>query len=157
MAIEIGQQAPGFTLFDSEKNKVSLADYRGKNVVLLFFPLAFTSVCTKELCSVRDDIAAYNNSSAQVLGISVDSLYTLNKFKTEQHINFPLLSDFNKTTAREYDVLYELFPPFNMQGVSKRAVFVIDKNGIIRYSEICTTPGDLPNFEEIRKILTSLN
>lgn len=157
MALEKGQSAPGFTLFDSDKNKVSLEDLKGKNVVLLFFPLAFTSVCTAELCSVRDNIAAYNNANAQVLGISVDSLFTLGKFKTEQQLNFPLLSDFNKTASKEYSVLYDVFPAFEMQGVSKRAAFVIDGNGIVQYAEICPTPGDQPSFEKIMETLGSLS
>jgi peroxiredoxin len=90
MAIAIGQAAPDFTLFDSDKNKVTLSELKGKNVVILFFPLAFTGVCTKELCSVRDNISAYNDTNAQVLGISVDSLFVLDKFKQEQSLNFPL-------------------------------------------------------------------
>ena len=157
MAIEKGQLAPGFTLFDSDKNKVSLEDLKGKNVVLLFFPLAFTSVCTAELCSVRDNIAAYNNANAQVLGISVDSLFTLGKFKTEQQLNFPVLSDFNKTASKDYGVLYDIFPAFEMQGVSKRAAFLIDGNGTIQYAEICPTPGDQPDFSKIMATLESLS
>ena len=156
MAIGIGQAAPVFSLYDTEKKKISLTDFRGSNVVLLFFPLAFTGVCTKELCLVRDNIALYNDTNAQVAGISVDSLYVLNKFKLEQNLNFPLLSDFNKEASRAYDVLYETFPSLEMQGVSKRAAFVIDKEGIIRYSEECPTPRELPNFEAIRQTLEQL-
>src|ERR1044072_9185075 len=124
----VGQQAPDFTLFDSAKNKVNLHDYKGKKIVLLFFPLAFTSVCTKELCYVRDHITLFNNIDAQVLGISVDSLYTLAKFKEEQGLNLPLLSDFNKQVSKGYDALYDEFS-FNMKGVSKGASFVIDREG----------------------------
>ena len=91
MKIDIGTEAPDFSLYNTEKNKISLSDYKGKNVLLLFFPLAFTGTCTKELCGIRDNISLYNNSNAQVLGISVDSLYTLAKYKEEQHLNFPLL------------------------------------------------------------------
>jgi peroxiredoxin len=156
MTIEKGQPAPDFTLFDSDKNKVSLADFKGKNLVLLFFPLAFTSVCTAELCNVRDNIAAYNNANAQVLGISVDSLFTLNKFKTDQNLNFPLLSDFNKTASTAFGVLYEVFPAFEMQGVSKRAAFVIDKQGVVQYAEICPTPGDQPDFTAIQNTLAAV-
>ena len=156
MAIVLGQAAPDFSLFDSEKNKVTLSELMGKNVVLLFFPLAFTGVCTKELCSVRDNIAAYNDTNAQVLGISVDSLFVLDKFKQEQNLNFPLLSDFNKEAAKAFDVLYELFPAFEMQGVSKRAAFVVDKEGVIKYAEICATPGDLPDFAAIQSTLQSI-
>jgi peroxiredoxin len=157
MPIQPGQQAPDFTLFDSSKNKIALADQKPSNVLLLFFPLAFTGVCTKELCSVRDNISQYNDANAKVFGISVDSLFTLDKFKTEQNLNFPLLSDFNKEASKAYDVLYETFPAFEMQGVSKRAAFVIDKEGIIRYAEVCGTPGDLPNFEAIQQTLNSLH
>jgi peroxiredoxin len=156
MAIAIGQTAPDFSLFDSEKNKITLSELKGKNVVLLFFPLAFTGVCTKELCSVRDNIATYNDTNAQVLGISVDSLFVLDKFKQEQNLNFPLLSDFNKQAATAFDVLYETFPAFEMQGVSKRAAFVIDKEGVIKYAEICATPGDLPDFAAIQSTLQNI-
>jgi len=156
MAITKGQKAPDFTLFDSDKQKVSLADYKGKNVVVLFFPLAFTGVCTAELCSVRDNIAMYNNSNAQVLGISVDSLFTLDRYKKEQNLNFPLLSDFNKTAAADFGVLYETFPAFEMQGVSKRAAFIIDKEGIVQYSEVCPTPGEQPDFKAIEATLNAL-
>lgn len=157
MSIQAGAVAPQFSLFDTDKNKVSLADQKGKNVVVLFFPLAFTGVCTTELCNVRDNIALYNNTNAIVFGVSVDSLFSLGKFRDEQKLNFQLLSDFNKEAASAYGVLYETFPAFEMQGVSKRAAFVIDKEGVIRYAEVCPTPGDLPNFEAIQQTLNSLN
>jgi peroxiredoxin len=95
MKTEIGQQAPDFTLYDTTRTKVSLSDLKGNNVLLLFFPQAFSRVCTKELCSVRDNIGLYNNANATVLGISVDSVFTLAQFKEAQQYNFPLLSDFN--------------------------------------------------------------
>jgi len=157
MSIQAGQQAPDFSLFDSDKNKVSLAGYRGKNVVLLFFPLAFTSVCTAELCNVRDNIGHYNNTNAQVFGISIDSLFVLNKYKIEQQLNFPLLSDFNKEASKAFDVLYDTFPAFDMQGVSKRAAFVIDAEGIIRYAEVCGKPSDQPDFAAIQQTLSGLH
>jgi peroxiredoxin len=156
MAIVIGQVAPDFSLFDSEKNKVTLSELKGKNVVILFFPLAFTGVCTTELCSVRDNIASYNDTNAQVLGISVDSLFVLDKFKQEQNLNFSLLSDFNKDAAKAFEVLYDTFPAFEMQGVSKRAAFVINKEGIIKYTEVCASPGDLPDFAAIQSTLQSI-
>lgn len=157
MSIATGLQAPDFTLFDSDKTAVTLSALKGKNVVLLFFPLAFTGVCTAELCNVRDNIAAYNSTNAVVLGISVDSLFTLDKFKKEQNLNFQLLSDFNKAASTAFDVLYETFPAFGMVGVSKRAAFVIDAEGVVKYSEVCPTPGDLPSFEAIQATLASLN
>lgn len=156
MPIEPGQPAPPLSLYDTDKKKVNLSDFKGKNVLLLFFPLAFTGVCTAELCNIRDNIAIYNQTNAEVLGISVDSLYVLNKFKAEQHLNFTLLSDFNKEASRRYEVLYETFPSFDMHGVSKRAAFVIDKEGIIKYAEVCSIPRDLPDFKAIQQTLTQL-
>ncbi len=155
MAIQIGQQAPDFSLRDNQKNTVTLSIQRGKNVVLLFFPLAFTSTCTKELCSVRDNIAFYNNTNAQVYGISVDSLFSLDKFKQEQNLNFPLLSDFNKDASRAYESIYEDW--FNdMKGVSKRSAFVVDKDGVVRYAEVLENAGDVPDFAAIQKCLETL-
>lgn len=155
MSIQPGQPAPDFTLFDSEKQKVTLSDLKGRNVLILFFPQAFTGVCTKELCSVRDNIGQYNQAQAQVLGISVDSIFTLAKFKEEQGYNFPLLSDFNKSVSETYGSLYDSFV-FDMKGVSKRSAFVIDKAGIIRYAEVLENAGEVPNFDAIQSVLAEL-
>ena len=158
MALSTAQQAPEFSLFDSDKKPVSLADFKGqKNVLLLFYPLAFTGVCTAELCGVRDDIARYSNANAQVLGISVDSVFTLAKFKEEQGYNFPLLSDFNKEVSKSYDTLYDTFTPMMMQGVSKRSAFIIDREGVIQYAEVLENAGEVPNFEAINAKLESLS
>ncbi len=156
MKIEVGQKAPEFALFNSEKNKVALADYKGKNVLLLFFPQAFTGVCTKELCSIRDDIGRYSNASAEVLGISVDSVFTLAKFKEEHGYNFPLLSDFNKQASDSYGALYADWI-LDMKGVSRRSAFVIDKEGVVKYAEVLESAGDLPNFTAINEVLATLN
>ena len=155
MSISIGQPAPAFNLHDTDKQEITLQQQAGKNVLLLFFPLAFTSVCTKELCGVRDNIAKYNNAAATVFGISVDSPQTLTRFKEEQGLNFSLLSDFNKEASAAYGALYEQFAGW-MKGVSKRAAFVVDKQGIIRYAEVLENPGELPNFSAIDSILESL-
>ena len=156
MAISIGEKAPNFKLYSSDKQEVSLKDYKGKNVVLLFFPLAFTGVCTKELCTMRDDIAQYEKLDAEILAVSVDSLFTLDKFKAEQGLNFTLLSDFNKRVSRKYESYYKDFV-LGMKGVSKRSAFVIDKKGIVQYAEVLDSAGDLPNFEAVKKTLASLN
>ena len=156
MKIEIGQAAPEFTLFDSDKKTVTLSDQKGNNIVLLFFPLAFTSVCTTELCSVRDNLSWYNGVNAKVFGISVDALQTLARFKEEQQLNFTLLSDFNKDVSRAYGSIYEMFG-YNMKGVSKRSAFVINKEGVVCYAEVLENAGELPNFEAIRETLTRLN
>ncbi|MCX6208150.1 MAG: peroxiredoxin [Bacteroidetes bacterium] len=153
--ITVGQQAPNFTLHNTAKEAVTLENLKGKNVLLLFFPLAFTGVCTKELCSVRDNIATYNNANAVVLGISVDSMFSLAKFKEEQGLNFDLLSDFNKEVSTAYDCVYNDFIGW-MKGVSKRSAFVIDKEGIVKYAEVLESAGDLPNFEAINATLISL-
>lgn len=156
MSIKKGDKAPSFTLYDSNKSEVSLSDYNGKNVVLLFFPLAFTGVCTKELCSVRDDHSRYNELNAEVLGISVDTIFTLDRFKAEQNLNFSLLSDFNKEVARAYGCLYEEFV-LGMKGVAKRSAFVIDGNGTVQYAEILENAGELPNFDKIKDTLQALS
>ncbi len=155
MAIQKGQQAPDFSLFNSEKTKVNLTDYKGKNLVILFFPQAFTGVCTTELCSVRDNLNVYTSLNAEVVGISVDSIFTLAKFKEEQQYNFPLLSDFNKTTAQAYEAIYDEFV-FDMKGVSRRAAFVVDKEGTIQYAEVLESAGDLPNFDAIKQTLEAI-
>ncbi len=156
MAIQIGQKAPDFTLHDTDKNKVTLSEQQGKNVVLLFYPLAFTGTCTKELCSVRDNMSFYNNANAQVYGISVDSLFANGKFKEEQSYNFPLLSDFNKEVSTAYDTIYKDFG-FDMKGVSKRSAFVIDKEGVVQYAEVLEDAGQVPNFEAINAKLAELS
>jgi peroxiredoxin len=150
-----GESAPDFSLFDSEKSKISLSSYKGKNVLLLFFPQAFTSVCTKELCAVRDDIARYNNTTAAVLGISVDSVFTLAKFKEDQAYNFTLLSDFNKEVSSLYGTIYTDWI-LEMKGVSKRSAFIIDKNGTIQFAQVLDNAGDVPDFETINTILEQL-
>ncbi len=157
MALKVGDKAPAFTLISDEKKPVSLKDYEGKNVILLFFPLAFTGVCTAELCSMRDNIGVYEGLDAAILAVSVDSAFTLEQFKAKEKYNFPLLSDFNKEASRAYDSLYEEFPAFGMQGVSKRSAYVIDKEGVIQYKEICASPGDIPNFDKLKETLSSLN
>lgn len=154
--LKVGDKAPAFTLFDTDKQQVNLSDlHNGKNVVLLFFPLAFTSVCTTELCTMRDNMAQYNSLNANVVGISVDSLFTLGKFKEQEKLNFPLLSDFNREVATAYDAIYGDFV-LGMKGVAKRSAFVVDKDGIIRYAEVLESAGDLPNFAAIRQTLESL-
>ncbi|TNE79351.1 MAG: peroxiredoxin [Bacteroidetes bacterium] len=153
--LQIGDIAPNFTLFSSEKENIDLSALRGQPVVLLFFPLAFTSTCTTELCGVRDDIAFYDKLNARVLGISVDSPFALGKFKAEQNLNMTLLSDFNKTASTAYDSLYEEFV-LGMKGVSKRSAFIIDKEGTIRYTEVLENAGEIPNLERVKEILSEL-
>lgn len=151
----VGSQAPDFTLFDSDKNPVRLTDQRGAPVVLLFFPLAFSGGCTKELCAVRDDLAAYRDLNARVLGISVDTPLTLARFKQDQGLNFPLLSDFNKEVSAAYGAQYEEFI-LGLKGVAKRSAFVVDAGGVVRYVEVLEEPGDMPDFEAVKSTLEEL-
>lgn len=155
MTIITGQSAPDFTLYSSEKKAISLASFRGQPVVVLFFPLAFTSVCTAELCAVRDNITWYNQLNVQVLAISVDSPQTLAKFKEFQHLNFTLLSDFNKEVSALYGCLYETFS-VGLKGVSKRSAFVIDAEGLVQYAEVLENAGEQPDFKAIESALEKL-
>lgn len=155
MKLIIGQKAPSINSFDSERNPFSLTALQGHNVVLHFFPAAFTSTCTKQLCTSRDDIAYYNTMNAKVIGISTDSVYVLHKYKQEQNLNFSLVSDYNKIISFDYGAQYETFN-FGMQGTSRRAAFVIDKNGIIRYAQVLDNASDLPDFNKIKEILNEL-
>lgn len=150
--LKVGDKAPDFRLFSSEKKEISLSDYAGKKLIIQFFPQAFTGVCTEQLCEARDNMAIYQGLGAEVVGISVDSLFTLAKFKEDNAYTFPLLSDFNKTTSAAYDALYEDFV-FGMKGVTKRAAFAIDGNGVIIYAEVLASAGDLPNFIALRAAL----
>lgn len=152
--ISVGDKAPEFSLRATDKSEVSLKDFKGQNIVLLFFPLAFTGVCTKELCDMRDNLSVYESLNAQVLAISVDSLFSLEQFKTSQSYNFPLLSDFNKEVSRAYGSLYEDFV-LGMKGVSKRSAFVISPDGIIKYAEILEDAGQIPNFDKVKEALAS--
>jgi glutaredoxin-dependent peroxiredoxin len=155
MAVQVGKKAPNFKLFSDDKKEVKLSDFKGKNIVLHFFPQAFTGVCTEQLCEARDNMNIYEKLNAQIIGISVDSPFTLAKFKESNNYNFPLLSDFNKKTLKKYDVYMKDFV-FGMQGVSKRAAFVIDKKGVVRYAEVLKNVGELPNFAAVKETLNGL-
>ncbi|MCF8239333.1 MAG: peroxiredoxin [Saprospiraceae bacterium] len=152
----IGKPAPAFTLPTPDKQTVSLSDYKGKKLVLLFFPAAFSGVCTAEMCAMRDDIAAYQNLDAQVLAISVDGPFTQGKFRELENLNFPLASDFNKEVAPAYGAFYDEWI-LGLKGVAKRSAFVIDEDGIVRYAEVMDSAGDLPNFEKVREALSQLS
>ena len=156
MTIVVGQQAPDFTLpHQPGQDPVRLSDYRGsKNVVLLFFPLAWSPVCTTELSTTRDNYSQFADLDAEVLGISVDSPFVLQAWASEQGFQFPLLSDFNKQVSKDYGVLYEDL--LGLQGVSMRAAFVLDKGATVRYAEVCPSPKDLPDLEAIRSTLKTL-
>ena len=148
MSIQPGQPAPQFTLVSSELKEVSLSDFKGKKVILHFFPMAFTGVCTTQLCTMRDNFGYYEGLNAQILAISVDSPFTLAQFKKENNYQFPLLSDFNKEVSTAYGAIYEQFV-FGLKGVSRRAAFVIDEDQNIAYAEVLEEAGNLPDFNAI--------
>lgn len=155
-SLQKGDEAPEFTLISSDKEELKLSDLKGNPAVLLFFPLAFTGVCTTELCAVRDDISFYDRLDARVLGISVDSPFALEKYKSEQRLNFTLLSDFNKEASKAYSAYYDEFA-FGLKGVSKRAAFVVDAEGVIQYAEVLDNAGELPNFDAIQDTLKRIS
>ncbi|MBY0543520.1 MAG: redoxin domain-containing protein [Sphingobacteriaceae bacterium] len=154
MSLKVGDNAPDFKLFSSELKEVSLADYKGQKLVIHFFPLAFTGTCTTQLCTMRDSFGYYEGMNAAVVGISIDSPFTLAKFKEVESYQFPLLSDFNKEASQAYGAFYDEFV-FNLKGVSKRAAFVIDEEGKVIYAEVLENAGDLPNFEAIKELVAS--
>jgi peroxiredoxin len=148
MSLQQGSAAPQFTLVSTERKEISLSDYKGRKVVLHFFPFAFTGTCTTQLCTMRDNFGYYDGLNAVVLGISVDSPFTLAKFKEEYNYQFDLLSDFNKEVSKAYGCIYEEFI-LGLKGVSKRAAFVIDEEQNVTYAEVLEVATDLPNFEAI--------
>lgn len=155
MAVKIGERAPLFTLLDHHKSWISLDQYHNKIVMIMFFPLAFTENCVEYLNKGSGLLNGFPNPDVQLLAISVDSAYALCEFAEKNNIPFPLLSDFNGEVSRSYGVIYEEYL-FKMRGVSKRAIFVIDREGIIRYREVLEKATNVPKFKEIQKTLNSL-
>ena len=156
MAVEVGQQAPEFTLYDTDRKGRSLSEFKGQNVVLAFYPGAFTGVCTTEMCALRDSSSQFNALNAQVLGISVDPIFSLKVFSEQNTLNFPLLSDYRRQTVNQYDVAIENFAGMEGYTAAKRAVFVVDKEGVVRYTCIGPNPVVEPDYDEIRHALEHL-
>ena len=157
MAAEVGQKAPDFTLFDSAKQPTKLSDSKGKNVVLAFYPGAFTGVCTTEMCTFRDRFDSLNSMNAQVLGVSVDGIFAQKAFSDANNLNFPILSDFNRETVEAYGVALPNFAGMEGYTASERAVFVIDKNGVIRFKWVGENPGVEPDYDEVQRQVDALN
>jgi len=154
MSVDVGSKAPDFTLTNQDRQPVTLSQQRGKPVVLAFFPAAFSGVCTKELCTLRDSMAKLNKANAQVYGISVDTFFTLKAFQDAQGYNFPLLSDFNKQAIRDYGVFNE--DMIGLKGIAKRAVFVLDKDGVVRHKEVLGDARNEPDYDKIMSTLQGL-
>ena len=157
MTLDVGSKAPDFTLTNQDRQPVTLSQLEGRPVVLAFFPAAFSSVCAKELCTFRDSLGQLNalpGGRTQVLGISVDTFFALKAFHEQQHLAFPLLSDFNKQVIREYGVFNE--DMIGLKGIAKRAVFVLDKAGIIRYREVLDDARNEPNYQRVQEAVAAL-
>jgi len=154
MSVDVGTRAPDFTLMSHERQPVTLSQQRGRPIVLAFFPAAFSSVCAKEMCTFRDSLARLNQANAQVYGISVDTFFTLKAFHDHEHLTFPLLSDFNKQTIRDYGVFNE--DMIGLKGIAKRAVFVLDKDGVVRHREVLDDARNEPDYEKVLGALASL-
>jgi peroxiredoxin len=154
MAVEVGSPAPDFTLISHERQPVTLSAARGRPVVLAFFPAAFSSVCTRELCTFRDSLGRLNEAHAQVYGISVDTFFALKAFHDAEKLTFPLLSDFNKDVIRQYGVYNE--DMIGLRGIAKRAVFVLDRDGLVRYREVLDDARNEPNYDAVFAALAPL-
>ena len=155
MSADVGSMAPDFTLPNQDREPVTLSKQRGRPIVLAFFPAAFSSVCQKELCTFRDALSQLNRVNAQVYGISVDTFFALKAFAGQQHLAFPLLSDFNKQVIREYGVFNE--DMIGLKGIAKRAVFVLDKNGVVRHREVLDDARNEPNYQKAYDAVAALS
>jgi len=155
MALTVGSKAPDFTLVDTDRKPRSLKEFTGKRVVLAFFPGAFTGVCTKEMCTIRDAMASFNAMAAQVVGISIDSPFANKAFVDQNKLAFPVLSDYTKEVSKSYCGLYDDFAGLKGYTAAKRAVFILDAAGIVKNVWICDSPGNEPPYEEITKALRS--
>ena len=156
MAVEVGQVAPEFSLYDTERTKRSLSEFKGKNVVLAFVPGAFTGTCTTEMCDLRDQMSQFNSMNAEVLGISVDPPFSQKAWAEANNLNFTILSDFGREATKAYDVAWNNMAGLEGYTAANRAVFVVDKDGVVRYKWIAPAPSDLPDYNEIRQALSKL-
>ena len=154
MSVDVGSTAPDFTMTNQDRQPVTLSQQRGKPVVLAFFPAAFSSVCAKEMCTFRDSLSKLGSAHAQVYGVSVDTFFTLKAFQDHEKLTFPLLSDFNKQVIRDYGVFNE--DMIGLKGIAKRAVFVIDKTGIVRHREVLDDARNEPDYDKVFEALSRL-
>jgi peroxiredoxin len=156
MALSVGQVAPEFSLYDDNKTVRSLSEFRGKNVLLAFYPGAFTGVCDAEMCAFQDSLSEYTSLNVQVVGVSVDMPFTAKVFSERYHLEFPLLSDFNREVIKMYDVLLHDFAHIPGLDSCQRAVYVIDAEGVIRYVEVTVNPRVVPNYSLLKEAVNAL-
>ena len=157
MTVTVGNKAPDFTLFDTDKKVRALKEFLGKKTVLAFYPGAFTGACTKELCALRDSMTRFNELNAQVVGISVDAPFANKAFASQNNLQFPILSDYTRATIQAYGIVHDGFAGLTGYIASKRSVFVLDTDGVVRYAWVSDNPGVEPNYEEVTKALGSIN
>jgi peroxiredoxin len=156
MPVKVGDRAPDFKLPDTDKVLRGPADHRGKNLVLAFFPAVYSGVCDKEMCAIRDSLGELNRANADVLAVSVDGFAANKKFKSEYNLTFPVLSDYQRQAIKAYGVEWQNFGGVQGYTVATRSVFVLDKNGIVRYAWITDAQGKEPNYDEVKKAVSSL-
>ena len=156
MAVEVGQAAPDFTLYDTDRNQRSLSEFKGKNVVLAFFPGAFTGVCTTEACTLRDTVDQFNSMNAQVIGITVDPPFAQKAWTDQNNVNYPFLSDFNREVVNQYDLAFPNLAGMEGYVAANRAVLVLDKEGVVRYKWVAPNPGTEPDYDEVKNAVSGL-
>ena len=156
MSVGEGKKPPEFQLPDQERKQRALKDFLGKKTVLAFFPGAFTSVCTKEMCTFRDSMQALNSLNAQVIGISVNDPFTNKAFAEANKLEFPILSDYSRETVRKFNVFHDNFAGLTGYTVAKRSVFVLDELGVLRYKWVSDDPGKQPDYDAIKKVLAEI-
>jgi peroxiredoxin len=155
MSVDVGAKAPDFTLPNQDRESVTLSDkLKNGPVVLAFFPAAFSSVCQQEMCTFRDSVSDLNESNAQVLGVSTDTFFALKAWGDSQKLNFPLLSDYNKDVIRKYGVVNP--DMIGLKDISKRAVFVIDRDGVVKHREVLDDARNQPDYGKVRQSLTAM-
>jgi peroxiredoxin len=157
MAVEVGQLAPDFSLFDTGLKQRTLSEFKGKNVVLAFFPGAFTGTCTTEMCTLRDSSDQFNSLNAQVLGISVDPPFSQKAWAEQHKLTFPILSDFGRQVVNLYDVALPNLAGLEGYVAANRVVFVLDGGGTVRYKWVAPSPATEPNYDDIRQALSTLS
>jgi peroxiredoxin len=157
LTVEVGQRAPDFALYDTEQELRSLREFRDKNVIIAFYPGAFTSVCTREMCTFRDSLVKLDSLNGQVIGLSVNDPFSNKAFKEANELNFPLLSDYNRKTIELYGVEATDFAGLEAYTAAKRAIFILDKKGIIRYKWISEDPAKEPDYSEIETRIQALS
>jgi peroxiredoxin len=155
MAVEVGQRAPDFSLYDTDRKLRKLSEFKGKNVVLAFFPGAFTGTCTKEMCTLRDQMSQYNTMNAQMIGITVDPAHTLKAWAEQNKVAYPFLSDFKREVVNQFGIAMPNMGGMEGYTTARRSVFVLDKNGVVRWKWVAEAPGE-PNYDDVKAAVAKL-